>query len=129
MFLAEQAAAVSTVDQPAERAQFPRACRVGTRVVSRRFLPVVPSHQFFRVYRLFCCWSSGCAGTGAGVGGRPNDRLCLVRLKNVEPAQGLVDDIQRLELFCFADLFVEPALDFVLRLFGEFLVDIVDVSV
>lgn len=86
-------------------------------------------NQFLRVYRLFCC-SSGCSSsTSTGTGDSRNDRLCLVRFENVEPAQGLVDDIQGLELFRFADLFVEPALDFILRLFREFLVDVVDVSV
>lgn len=53
----------------------------------------------------------------------------LVGFENIKSAQGLVDDVQRLELFGFADLFVEPALDFILCLFGQLLMDVVDVSV
>lgn len=53
----------------------------------------------------------------------------LVGFENIKSAQGLVDDVQWLEPFRFADLFVEPALDFILCLFGQLLMDVVDVSV
>ena len=60
---------------------------------------------------------------------RDGDRLRLVRLEYLQASQFLVDERQGLESFRLEDLLIEPCLDFVLGRFGEFLVDIVDVSV
>jgi hypothetical protein len=55
--------------------------------------------------------------------------LCLVRLEYFQAAQLLVDEGQGLEALRFEDLLVKPRLDFVLLGLGQFLVDVVEMSV
>lgn len=79
-----------------------------------------PCDQFFGVDDRLGCLSRT---------SRDRQGLRLVGFKDLEAAELLVDEGERLEALRFEDLLVEPRLDFVLLGFGEFLVDVVDVTV
>jgi hypothetical protein len=62
-------------------------------------------------------------------GTRQDRGLGFIGFEDFEAAQLLVDHGQGLESFRLEHLLIEPIFDLVLSLLGEFLVDVVDVSV
>lgn len=127
VFLAEEPAAVPTVDASVERAQPPPAWRIRAYIVASRPLPVFPRDELFRVDDSRSIGSSGTA-SGREVGdGWYN--LALVGFEHFETTEFLVDYGERLEALSFQHLLVEPRLDLVLRRLWKLLVHVVQVSV
>jgi hypothetical protein len=67
-------------------------------------------------------------GVVRGVGGRLRRRRGVVGFKDVEAFELLVQDGERLELFCLLHLRLEPVLDFILLLFDKIPVVVVEMS-
>jgi hypothetical protein len=111
MRLAKQPATFPAVHAPIDCSKSLSTRGFRTKVIIIRPLPMRPCNYFVRIRVTF---RRRCVVAGERCWREDGDGRWIVRFKHVKSFEFLVDNCQRLKLFRFQDLLVEPSFDFIL---------------